>query len=109
MCLGEQLIETVDTAAADGSINVLLSNHDVVERTYKQGEVIGSTELVEDHNLFALTDLKVEDGRDCSDHGKWKYLRSNIKHGFRGAYETAFWQLIFKYRDVFSKDKYDLG
>ena len=47
LCQGEQLTDAIGTAAADGSIKLLLSNNNFIDRIYKRGEQLGEAEKVQ--------------------------------------------------------------
>ena len=113
LCQGEQLMDAVNTPAADGTVSVLLINNDFAPRRYKQGDVIGEAEFINNDNLHSVNSLQnamaarklpLGDNR-----AKMGYLHRTIRHGFHGPLAKRFWDLINLYQDVFSADKYDLG
>ena len=109
MCQGEQLLEAVGVTAADGSINVLLTNHDLIDRKYKQGEEIGYAVDIDSDDLYSVDSLKVGGANKPENPSKWQFLVETIRHGFHGELANKFWHLIKSYQDIFSLDKYDLG
>ena len=113
LCQGEQLTDAIGTAAADGSIKLLLSNNDFIDRVYKRGEQLGEAENVHPEDLHAVASfceaLTTGKPTEAANGNKLDYLRQTIRHGFHGELARRFWALIVQYQDVFSLNKYDLG